>query len=268
MNTFKIAAVQLKFSKKPDVLLKSVKKFIALAKAKDVKIVCFPEDTFYSGAKKNKKLIEQVQKTCKEQRMWVILAAHLHERTRAYNTAVLINDRGEISGIHKKVHLYDDPHIKAGSKFNVYKTPFCKIGIAICWDVSCPESIRAMVKKGAMIIFCPMVWGYEDWAYHKGLKKIESEIKLLKSLILTRAFENQVYLVFCNQYDTKRKDLIPYSLIAEPHKIIKEIYKKEGMIITDIDLDHIEEVRKRYMKECKWDLLEKIKKLKKKKRGK
>ena len=263
MNTFKIAAVQLKFSKKPEVLLKSVKKFIALAKAKDVKIVCFPEDTFYSGAKKNKKLIEQVQKTCKEQRMWVILAAHLHERTRAYNTAVLINDRGEISGIHKKVHLYDDPHIKAGSKFNVYKTPFCKIGIAICWDVSCPESIRAMVKKGAMIIFCPMVWGYEDWAYHKGLKKIESEIKLLKSLILTRAFENQVYLVFCNQYDTKRKDLIPYSLIAEPHKIIKEIYKKEGMIITDIDLDHIEEVRKRYMKECKWDLLEKIKKLKK-----
>lgn len=268
MNTFKIAAVQLKFSNKSEVLLKSVRKFIALAKQKDVKIVCFPEDTFYSGAKKNKQLIAQVQAECKKQKMWVILAAHLHERTRAYNTAVLINDKGEISGIHKKVHLYDDAHINAGSKFNVYKTPLCKIGIAICWDISCPESISAMVKKGAMIIFCPMTWGYEDWAHHKGEKKIESEIKILKSLILTRAFENQVYIVFCNQYDPKRKDLIPYSLIAEPHKIINSIYKKEGMLVTDIDLDHIEEVRQKYLKECKWDLLQKVTKLKKKKHGK
>lgn len=258
-NTFKIAAVQLKFSKNPAVLLKSVKKFIMLAKKKDVKIVCFPEDTFYSGAKKNKALVAHVQKACKEQRMWAVLAAHLPEKGKTYNTALLINDKGEIHGVHKKVHIYDDPHIHAGSKFNVYKTPFCKVGIAICWDISCPESIRAMVRKGAMIIFCPMNWGYEEWAYHKGLKKKESERKILKSLILTRAFENQVYFVFCNQYDPKLKDEIPCSLIAEPHKILKEIYGREGMIIADVDLDHIEEVRKKYVKECGWPLLKKSK---------
>jgi omega-amidase len=257
MNTFKIAAVQLKFGKKPETILKSITKFIEQAKAKDIKILCFPEDTFYLGPKKNKKMIAQVQKLCQEQRMWVILAAHLPERGKIYNTAVLINDKGKISGIHKKVHIYDDPHIRAGSKFEVYKTPFCKIGIAICWDISCPESIRAMVKKGAMIIFCPMSWGYEDWAHHKGEKKKESEKKILKSLILTRAFENQVYFIFCNQYDPKTKDSIPYSVIAEPHKILKEIYGREGLIAVNIDLDHILDVRKKYIKECGWPLLKK-----------
>lgn len=258
MNTFRIAAAQFRFTYNKSKLLKSVQNYITKAKAKDVKIICFPEDTFYSGAKENKKLIAKVQEMCKKDKIWAILAAHLPERGKTYNAAVLINDKGEISGVHKKVHLYDDSHIHAGSSFNVYKTPFCKIGIAICWDISCPESIKAMVKKGAMIIFCPMNWSYEGWAHHKGARKMESEKKILKSLILTRAFENQVYFVLCGEYNPRVKDELPYSLIAEPHKVIKEIYKKEGMITADIDLDHIEELRRKYLQECKWDLLEKI----------
>jgi len=255
MSTFKIAAVQIRYGKKESKLLDSIKKYISQASAKGVKIICFPEDTLCSGPKRNKVLLEQIQESCKEHKIWVILSAHLKRQKYTYNEAILINDKGEKVGSHKKVHVYDHPHVHPGTKFNIFKTPFCKIGLAICWDISCPESIQEMAKKGAKIIFCPMYWCYEIWAHDRQHKNFEKQ--LLQSLILTRAFENQVYFVFCNPCDSAEPALIQYTVISEPHKILKEIYNREGMIISKIDLNHIERIRKKYRDRCEWDIAKK-----------
>ncbi|MEM4271871.1 MAG: carbon-nitrogen hydrolase family protein [Candidatus Pacearchaeota archaeon] len=252
-NKFKVAAVQLRIDQSDKEIIEDIERYIKKAKKKGAKIICFPEDTFYSGPKRNEMLLEQVKKSCKEHKIWAILAAHFKEKKYVYNEAILISDRGKKIGEHKKVHVYDSYHIHSGSRFDIFNTPFCQVGLAICWDISCPKSIQEMARKGAKIIFCPMYWCYENWSHKEKHEKLESA--LLRSLILTRAFENQVYFVFCNPYDKSEPTLVSHTMIAEPHRILAEIQHKPGIIFAEIDLDHLKRIRKAYLKECKWKTL-------------
>lgn len=244
VKSFIVAAVQLNIGKPISSIIEDIRRYMHAAKAKKVDMICFPEDSISLGPKKNKLIISQVMECCKLYGIWCIISTHLKEKKYHYNSGLLIDDKGNISGKHKKVHvLGDGPKITPGSKFDIYKTPFCKVGIAICWDVSNPRAIYSMAKKGAKIIFCPMYWCYDDWAHKKNHKKFEK--KILQSLILARAYEGMTYVVFCNPIDMEEKDLTSYTAIAEPHKVIKEIFGREGMIVAKIDLRYLAEMRKK-----------------------
>ncbi len=242
-KSFKVAAVQLNIDKPIDSILKDIKSYIQLAKRKKVDIICFPEDSIYAGPKKNKEIIFEIKKLCKKYKIWCIIPTHLKEKKYVYNSALLINDKGFMSGKHRKVHTLGDGRVTPGTKFDIHYTKFCKIGIAICWDVSNPKAIKSMVEKGAKIIFCPMYWCYDEWAHKNNHRKFEK--KILESLILTRAYENLVYIIFCNPIDNEAR-LTSYTAIAEPHRIIKELFNKEGMIVSEIDLNYLSEMRKKW----------------------
>ena len=241
---FKVASVQLKLGKTPTTILKNIKKYLGVAKKQGVEIVCFPEYSLNAGPRKNEKMLRIVAEECNTLKIWCILSGKLKEKKHTYNSAVLINANGEISGKHRKVHICDDPPIKAGSSFENFDTPFGKIGIAICWDVAFPESIFSIAKQGAKLIFCPMFWEYDSWSHLQSPKKYEKRI--LKSLILTRAYENLSYFVFCNPYDPKTPSLTSYSAIAEPHKIISDIFDREGMIVGEVNMHYLDQMRRRY----------------------
>ena len=89
-----------------------------------------------------------------------------------------------------------------------------------------------------------MYWCYDEWAHKKNHKKFEK--KILQSLILTRAYESLVYVVFCNPVDEEENRLTSYTAIAEPHKIIKGLFNKEGMILADIDLKYLAAMRRKW----------------------
>ena len=243
-RNFKVAAVQLNINKPVSSVMKDIEKYIQLAKRKNADIICFPEGSIFAGPKKNKKFISQIREYCRVYKIWCIISANLKEKKHHYNSALLIDDKGIISGKHKKVHvLGDGPWITPGSKFDIYNTKFCKVGIAICWDISNPRAIYSMAKKGAKIIFCPMYWCYDEWAHKKSHKKFEK--KILESLILARAYESLAYIVFCNPIDKNESRLTSYTAVAEPHKIIKEIFGRDGMIVADIDLKYLVEMKKK-----------------------
>jgi hypothetical protein len=44
---------------------------------------------------------------------------------------------------------------------------------------------------------------------------------------------------------------VPYSAIAHPHKIIKEIFNKEGLIIGKLSIPELYKIRERYKKDYK-----------------
>ncbi len=243
-KNLKVAAVQLNISKPINSIINDIRRYMHNAKTKKVDMICFPEDSISLGPKKNKLIISQVMECCKLYGIWCIISTHLKEKKYHYNSALLIDNEGNLSGKHQKVHIMGDgPKITPGSKFDVYKTPFCKIGIAICWDVSNPRVIYSMAKKGAKIIFCPMYWCYDDWAHKKNHKKAEK--KILQSLILARAYESLTYVIFCNPIDVNEKYITSYTAIASPHKIVKEIFGREGMVIAKIELKSISEIRKK-----------------------
>ena len=136
---------------------------------------------------------------------------------RAFNTAVLIDDRGEIILKHRKLQCVDIlgalPDTTPGSVFDAYvaangieslyaiaDTPLGKIGVTICFELNMPEVMRAMTLAGAEIILHLTAEGYgsERHMWHAQRRK--------------RALENQAYLLCSNKgYDPAKKEpWVPY----------------------------------------------------------
>ena len=242
-----IALAQIKYydtAEKHNV--EKIKKYIRLAKKKNADIICFPETCIHKTdyLSLNNKLVKEIQKTCKNNSIWSIVTDSFIINKKPYKIALLIDREGKIRGKYKKINLYDD-ETKRGKKIFIFQTDFAKIGISICWDLAFPDLFRKMKKRGAEIIFCPSKWCYEASVHKKDPKQME--LILLKSIIISRAFENLFFVALCNPV-TNQKDLISYSAIASPHRIIKEIKDKEGMIVSKINIREIKKFSKIYKK--------------------
>lgn len=230
-----------------------IKKYIRLAKKRGADIICFPESAVHKTdfMSFDHDLIREIKKECKRSTIWCIIDDDMVIRGKVYNAAVLINREGKIVGKYKKIHLMgDSPEVKAGKKVGVFETDFAKIGIAICWDLNYPSLFKNMKKRGAEIVFCPTYWKYEARAHHPIVydeKHRKREIATLKSLIMARAFENLFFVALCNPAkNEKEPDLIAYSAICTPHKILKDIKDKEGLIIAEIKINEIPQLERLY----------------------
>ena len=220
--------------------LEKIKKYIKLAKKSNADIICFPESCVHKTETLayNDDLIKEIREECKRNSIWCIITEDLILKGKPYNAAILIGRDGEIKGKYKKIHLYGDD-VSAGKKVRVFKTDFGKIGIVICWDLAFPELFKKMKEAGAEIVFCPSQWCYEKQKYDEHHK--EREINLLKSLLTARAFENFYFVALCNPLRDE-KDLVSYSAIVSPTKILKESIDKQRLMTVKINLDEIKKI--------------------------
>jgi predicted amidohydrolase len=229
-----------------------IKKYIQLAKKKNADIICFPESCIHKMGflSFNHRLIHEIREECKKNSIWCIIDDEMTKMGRAYNMAILINREGKIAGTYKKINIMGESEgVKAGRRVKVFKTDFGKIGIVLCWDLAYPKLFRKMKRKGAEIVFCPTYWKYEIRAHNK--KKYEEkyrkrEMQTLKSLVIARAFENLFYVALSNPAHGGDRELVSYSAICSPHKVLKEIKDKEGMIFAEINLNNISKLEKLY----------------------
>ncbi|MBM3228378.1 carbon-nitrogen hydrolase family protein [Candidatus Pacearchaeota archaeon] len=233
-----LALAQIKYNHTGRHNVEKIKEYIKLAAKKKADIVCFPETCINKAQKLplNHKLIKEIQNTCKENSIWAIITDYFISNETHYKMAILINREGKIKGKYKKINLYGDETKESGKRILVKETDFGKIGIVICWDLAFPKLFKKMKKAGAEIVFCPAHWGYESKVHKENPK--ENEKNLLKSMLLSRAFENINFVSICNPYK-KEWDLISYSAIASPHKILAELYDKEGLVISKVNLNEI-----------------------------
>jgi predicted amidohydrolase len=224
--------------------LVKVMEYIREAGRKEADIICFPESCLHKTAvlEINNPILIEIQKVCKKNKIWCIVTEDFRLGKKPYNTAILIGRDGSIKGKYKKIYLSGD-ETKSGKRTSVFKTDFGKIGIVICWDLAFPELFSKMREKGAEIVFCPAQWRYERRAYDK--KHKERETRLLKSLITTRAFENNYFVAICNPL-TDETDQVSYSAVASPHRILNDSIDKEELLITDVDLSDINKFKKIY----------------------
>jgi predicted amidohydrolase len=251
MKNVTVAVAQLGITPSVRKNTEKIRHFIKLAKSKNADIICFPETSLKAEPIDIKDpKIKEILSECKKNSIWCIIGDFIKERKHTYNTMLLIDRKGKLVGKHRKVFVCEDnPFVKKGYEFKVFSTELGKIGIATCWDVAYPNTIHTMAKKQADIIFCPMYWCYDIWAHKKN--HLIEEKKILESLILTRAYENLVYVAFCSPFVKTEKKLVPYSAIADPHKIIKEIFNKEGLILANLHVHELHKIRQRYKKDYK-----------------
>ena len=122
------------------------------------------------------------------------VVAGLYERvgSAVYNTAVLIDRRGQLAGKYRKVYLPREEFeggLTPGMDYPVFETDFGKIGIMICWDVQYADPARALALRGAELILL-RIWGGNT------------------TLAKARAIENQVFLA-ASGYDFPTQILDP-----------------------------------------------------------
>lgn len=161
------------------------------------------------------------------------------ERTsRVFNTTVLLDSRGEIVSVYRKTHLYDafgiresDRFLAGDSLFTPVDTPFGKIAVFVCYELRFPEIARRMALEGAQILLVPAAW-------YQGPSKKEQ----FQMLARTRALENTVFLLACNQCGGSTTG---GSIAADPlGHMIAETGEGEQLLTVSVDTGQIAEVRR------------------------
>lgn len=163
-----------------------------------------------------------------------------------YNTSYIFDREGKLIGKHRKMHLFDID-VENGIKFKesdtlgfgqditVVDTEYCKIGVAICYDMRFPELLRLMTLYGAEVIIVPAAFNMTTGPAH------------WKLLARARALDNQVYFVAASPSRNMNASYHAYghSIIVNPWgTILKEADEKECIIYGDIDLDMVQKVRR------------------------
>jgi deaminated glutathione amidase len=254
-----IALVQMKSSEDKEENLKLSLNFIKEASKKNADLICFPEFqmAFSPGnqsAKQLVKLSESVNggnfvftlcSAAKRNKINVI--ATIYERytnnsnakykNRVFDTAIMINNKGIIRSVYRKVHLYDALGFKESVKMMAgdtiekpVKTSAGNLGLMICYDVRFPEISRILTVEGANILVVPSAWVH-------GIMKEEHWQTMLKA----RAIENGSYVIAPDQVGNIFSGR---SMVVDPFGIsLLDMGNREGMEVIEIDKSRIQKVR-------------------------
>ncbi|NLK71849.1 MAG: carbon-nitrogen hydrolase family protein [Clostridiales bacterium] len=182
---------------------------------------------------------------------------------KIFNTSYVFDREGVLIGKHRKIHLFDidiengisfkeSDTLSKGDKVTVVDTEYCKIGIAICYDMRFPELMRLMVQQGAEMIIIPAAFNMTTGPAHWDLT------------LRARALDNQVYFAAVSPARNLQASYHAYghSALADPWgKIIAQGNEKEDIIYGEVDLDHIKKIRNQLplLKHRRSDLYELVK---------
>jgi predicted amidohydrolase len=157
-----------------------------------------------------------------------------------FNTAVLLDPRGEVAGRYRKIHLFgfgdqESRLLRRGEGVTVVPTPFGKIGLSICYDLRFPELYRQMLDQGAAIFLVTSAWPRsrrDAWVLFNR----------------ARAHENLAYLFSCNCAGVQADhEFGGHSLFVDPlGKVIAEAGDDEMILSAEIDPGAVDRVRREF----------------------
>ena len=230
------------------------------AAGKGVQVLCLQELFYgpYFCAEQNSRwyeLVEPVpdgpavklmQEQAKKHGMVMVVPIYEEEMTGVYyNTAAVIDADGKYLGKYRKHHIpHCDPgfwekfYFKPGNLgYPVFETAFGKVGVYICYDRHFPEGARILGLNGAEIVFNPSatVAGLSEHLW-----KLEQP---------AHAAANQYWIGAINRVGHELPwdigEFYGSSYFCDPRgQIVAQGSRdKDEVVVADIDLDLIEEVR-------------------------
>lgn len=170
-----------------------------------------------------------------------------------YNTVYYIDRKGEILGRYRKRNLWHpEKEYLTPSKdaHQVFDTENFRAGMLLCWDLAWPEAFRELMKQGAEVIIVPACWMLQDLG-DIGTKHDPhglTERKMIDSMVMSRALENECCVIFVNCGGKKSDGFLGGSSVAMPLKgsVIRFDEPIERLEVVEIDLDVLEDARSVY----------------------
>jgi len=268
---FKVGLVQMAMTDKPaENLDKAVTKVAEAAKA-GAEVVCLPElfRSPYFCQKEDAVLFdlaESVPGPSTEalgqaaKNAGVAVIASLFERRAPglyHNTAAIIDATGEVLGLYRKMHIPDDPgfyekfYFAPGDLgFRAFDTRPGRIGALICWDQWYPEAARLTALQGAAVLFYPTAIG---WLPHEKAQNGADQRSAWQTIQQSHAIANGVYVAAVNRIGHERPEpsapgleFWGSSFLCDPFGLViaEASIDKEEVLVGDVDLARIEEVRR------------------------
>jgi formamidase len=175
--------------------------------------------------------IDRICSLAEETGLWLVPGS-LYERDddKIYNTAIAVSPLGEVVARYRKIFPWQPyEQTSPGSEFVVFDIPGTgRIGLAICYDGSFPETARQLAWLGADVIIQPTLTTTRD-----------REMELVCSR--ANAWTNQVYVVNVNGADPAG---VGASVVVDPEGVIRQqAGSGEEVLVDTLDLDAVTRVR-------------------------
>ncbi len=166
--------------------------------------------------------------------VWLVSGSVYERRKKAiYNTASVLNPKGEVVGRHRKLFPFTpyEVGVEAGDEFLVFDVPDVgRFGVSICYDSWVPETSRTLAAMGAEVILHPSLTGTVDR---------DVELAIARSTAAT----NQCFFVDINGVEAGG---VGRSIVVGPHgEVIHQAGDGEELIPVELDLDRARRSRER-----------------------
>lgn len=256
MSTFRLALIQLEVNQVKANNIERAVSYISKAKQNNADIVALPE-CFNSpyGIKHFAKYCESIpdgetsaalSKAAKDNSIYVI-GGTIPEKAgdKLYNTCTVWDPDGALIAVHRKLHLFDidipnkitfreSDILSPGSSLTTFEVKGCKIGIGICYDIRFEELARIYRNKGCQMLIYPAAFNMTTGPLHWSL------------LQRSRANDNQLYVACISPARNTSADYVAWGhtqLTSPWGEILHDLDTPETMVVADIDLKIVEEVR-------------------------
>ncbi len=270
---FTAALIQMAMSENTGDNLKKAADLVEKAAKKGAKVICLPElfksryfcqvediENFNLAEKIPGPSTEILGKTAKKYNV-VVVASLFEKRAQGiyHNTIAMLNTKGEVSGLYRKMHIPDDPayyekfYFTPGDLgYKSFKTEYGNVGTLVCWDQWYPEGARITALKGASIIFYPTAIG---WHPHEKEVHGKPQFDSWRTIQRGHAIANGVYVAAVNRVGLEKADKnqagIEFwgsSFVADPQGIViaEGSGDKEEIILAEIDMERIEYIRRNW----------------------
>ena len=258
------ALLQAEWTGDKESMIEKHEKYAREAAAQGAKVMCFqelfygpyfcqvqdPQYYSYTELIPDGPTTKRMQDLAKQTGM-VVIAPMYEEDEKAsgiyYNTAAVIDADGTYLGKYRKTHI---PHVKGfwekfyfrpgNTGYPVFDTAVGKVGVYICYDRHFPEGWRALGLNGAKIVFNPS-------ATSRGLSMYLWNLEQPASAVANEYFIGAINRVGKEPFGDN--DFYGSSYFVDPRGQVvggAASDTEEELVIRDLDLDLIEEVRQQW----------------------
>lgn len=255
--SFRVGLCQMLASSDKADNLRRAEALVARAASAGASFVALPELFFWRGPAAEEKAAAEELDGPTARRLGALARRHgitllggsileaLAGEERVHNTSLLFGPDGTLLARYRKIHLFDvtvegAPSLqesrtrKPGDEVVVARSPAAMVGMAVCYDLRFPLLFRRLALGGAELVTLPAAFLEKTGRAH------------WESLIRARAIENGVFVVAPDQCGAGPDGMRchGHSMVVDPWgEILAEAGEEEELVLADVDLRRIAEVR-------------------------
>lgn len=254
---FKAACIQLNNGADVDANISAAADLVRRARDDGADLIALPENANLMdssvdavGVEDGNPQLESFKELARDTGAWLLVGSMklaLAGQDKMANRSLLISSDGEVQARYDKIHMFDvdlggaENHREseryiAGDKAVLAETPWCKLGMSICYDLRFANLYRRLAQGGAEVLAVPAAFTRISGEAHWHV------------LLRARAIETGCYVIApaqCGDHPGGRQTF-GHSLIVDPWgRVLADGGEQPGFITADIDMGEVAEARRK-----------------------